>query len=150
MLNSRPAEEMQELFTQELNFLESCLRNNPKSYGTWHHRCFVMDTMPRPNWKHELQLCNLFLEYDERNCEYTSCLVRKPVIWFPNWSDTNQTVQSQKQVRNLKFLIQEEEKVYYPCRENKGVHQITVTEKILVFILAYVDSWISHEAAQLH
>ena len=66
----RSEEEMQTMFANELNFLESCLRNNPKSYGSWHHRCFVMDIMATPDWKHELQLCNLFLEYDERNCEY--------------------------------------------------------------------------------
>ncbi|WAR12516.1 PGTA-like protein, partial [Mya arenaria] len=56
------AEEVCELFKTELQFLESCLRGNPKSYGVWNHRCFVMDTMAEPDWKKELQLCNLFLE----------------------------------------------------------------------------------------
>ena len=35
-----------------------------------------------------------------------------------------QLVQSQKQARSLKFRIQEEEKLYYPCSENKGADQL--------------------------
>ena len=48
----------------------------------------------------------------------------KPTMWFPNRSDTNQAVQSQKQTRSLKFWIKEEEEVYYPCSENKGDDQL--------------------------
>ncbi|XP_076449140.1 geranylgeranyl transferase type-2 subunit alpha-like [Babylonia areolata] len=65
--NSMETEELQKLYRGELDFLEMCLKINPKSYGTWHHRCFVMDHMPSPDWKRELELCNLFLQYDERN-----------------------------------------------------------------------------------
>ena len=43
---------------------------------------------------------------------------------FPNRSDTNQAVQSQKQARSLKFQIKEEEEVYYSCSENKGADQL--------------------------
>ena len=39
-------------------------------------------------------------------------------------SDTNRPVQSQKQARSLKFLTEEEEELYYPCRENKGADQL--------------------------
>lgn len=59
--------DLQKLYRNELDFLEMCLKVNPKSYGTWHHRCFVMDHIPEPDWVRELQLCNLFLQYDERN-----------------------------------------------------------------------------------
>ena len=45
-------------------------------------------------------------------------------MWFPNWSDTNQAVQSQKQARSFKFRVKEEEEVYYPCSENKGADQL--------------------------
>ena len=43
---------------------------------------------------------------------------------FPNRSDRNQAVQSQKQARSLKFRIKEEEEMYYPCSENKGADQL--------------------------
>ena len=45
-------------------------------------------------------------------------------MWFPNRSDTNQAVQSQKQAGSLKFGIKKEEEVYYPCSENKGADQL--------------------------
>ena len=48
----------------------------------------------------------------------------KPTKWFPNRSDTNQAVQSQKQARDLKFWLEVEEELYYPCSENKGADQL--------------------------
>jgi len=32
-------------------------------------RCFVMLEMQEPDWKSELRLCDLYLQFDERNCE---------------------------------------------------------------------------------
>ena len=40
----------------------------------------------------------------------------KATIWFPNRSDTNKALQAQK--------IIEEEKLYYPCSENKGADHL--------------------------
>ena len=48
-----------------------------------------------------------------------SRLVRKPTMWFPNRSDTNQAVQAQERARSLKFRIQVEEELYYPSSENR-------------------------------
>ena len=50
--------------------------------------------------------------------------MRKPAMWFPNRSDTNQAVQSQKQASSLKFRIKEEEELFYPCSENKDADQL--------------------------
>lgn len=41
------------------------------STGTWHHREWVLNHMPKADWKRELLLCNTFLEYDERNCKHS-------------------------------------------------------------------------------
>ncbi|XP_048218709.1 geranylgeranyl transferase type-2 subunit alpha [Perognathus longimembris pacificus] len=60
-------EELAALVKAELGFLESCLRVNPKSYGTWHHRCWLLSRLPEPQWARELELCACFLEVDERN-----------------------------------------------------------------------------------
>ena len=45
-------------------------------------------------------------------------------MWFPNLSDTNQAVKSQKQARGLKFWLEVEEELYYPSSENKGADQL--------------------------
>uniref|UniRef100_A0A673B7U4 Geranylgeranyl transferase type-2 subunit alpha n=1 Tax=Sphaeramia orbicularis TaxID=375764 RepID=A0A673B7U4_9TELE len=53
--------------TAELFFLESCLKVNPKSYGSWHHRGWVSARLPRPDWARELSLCDRCLSLDDRN-----------------------------------------------------------------------------------
>ena len=45
-------------------------------------------------------------------------------MWFPNRSDTNRPVQSQKRARGLKFWSSVEEELYYPSSENKGADQL--------------------------
>ena len=45
-------------------------------------------------------------------------------MWFPNRSDTNRSVQLQKQARSLKFWSYVEEELYYPNSENKGADQL--------------------------
>ena len=67
-------------------------------------------------------------------------------MWFPNTSDINQAVQSQKMARGLNFRILKVEVLYYPCSENKGAG---ITAKLVcVFDFAYTDCWFSHEVAQ--
>ncbi|XP_053558352.1 geranylgeranyl transferase type-2 subunit alpha isoform X2 [Bombina bombina] len=104
--DNRSDEEMRPLYSAELSFLESCLRVNPKSYGTWYHRCWMMDLIPEPDWARELTLCNRFLEIDERNfhcwdyrrfvtrssgvpnseeLEFTSSLITKNFSNYSSW-----------------------------------------------------------------
>ena len=45
-------------------------------------------------------------------------------MWFPTRSDTNRSVLSKNVARNLKFCIEKEEELYYPCSENKGADQL--------------------------
>lgn len=60
-------EEVQKIYEAELSFLESCLKVNPKSYGSWHHRGWVSARLPRPDWARELSLCDRCLSLDDRN-----------------------------------------------------------------------------------
>ena len=76
--------------------------------------------------------------------------MRKPTIWVSTRSDINRPVQSQKQARNLKFWIQEEEGLYYLCSENKGVIIYAVTAKLVcAFVFAYENCWFSHAVAHI-
>ncbi|XP_023693475.1 geranylgeranyl transferase type-2 subunit alpha [Paramormyrops kingsleyae] len=63
----RSEDEVQRLYEEELNFLETCLKMNPKSYGSWHHRGWVSSRLPRPDWARELGLCDRYLYHDDRN-----------------------------------------------------------------------------------
>jgi len=59
----------------ELNFIESCLKINPKAYGSWHHRVWLQTFMEKNNLPREIELCNQFLTADERNCKLSFHLI---------------------------------------------------------------------------
>lgn len=46
-----------------------CLKSNPKCYGTWFHRVWIIENFPEHNLQSELTLCNEYLNFDERNCK---------------------------------------------------------------------------------
>ncbi|XP_071450724.1 geranylgeranyl transferase type-2 subunit alpha isoform X2 [Hetaerina americana] len=51
----------------ELRLIEAALRSNPKSYGAWHHRMWVMESMKTPPVSQDLMLCGKLLSMDARN-----------------------------------------------------------------------------------
>ena len=55
---------------------------------------------------------------------HLSRVMRKPTLWFPTWSDTNQAVQLQKMARGLKFWIKKLKGLDCVCSENKGADQL--------------------------
>lgn len=67
--------QVQTVCTEELTFLNSCLERNPKSYGTWFHRQWVMLRAPKAPWSQELVLCGKFLQLDSRNCKHVELQV---------------------------------------------------------------------------
>lgn len=59
------------LFQKDLEFTELCLQVQPKCYGAWHHRVWILENSPNPDWEREVKLCTLYLKKDERNCKFT-------------------------------------------------------------------------------
>ena len=79
--------------------------------------------------------------------------MRNPILGVRNlilgvWtrSDTNQSAQSQKKARRLKYWKQVEEELYYLCKENKVADQLQL-QLTCAFVLAYTKVWFPHDAA---
>ena len=74
--------------------------------------------------------------------------MRKPTIWVPTRSDTNQTVQSQKKVSERRIGI-----IFYCTNcvaKTKALISFAVTAKLIcVFVFAYADCWFSDAAAHV-
>ena len=57
----------------------------------------------------------------------------------------------QKMARGLKFLIQEEEGLYYLRSENKALISLAVNVQLMcVFVFAYAKSRFSHDRAEFN
>lgn len=52
-----------------MKLTEQCLLINPKSYGAWHHRFWILEHHKEPKWQREFDLCTKYLTYDDRNCK---------------------------------------------------------------------------------
>lgn len=64
---------------QEMEFSVAAIKVNPKSYGAWHHRRWLVGQALRgaPEGvpiKHELALCARLLDLDARNCKGGGCV----------------------------------------------------------------------------
>jgi geranylgeranyl transferase type-2 subunit alpha len=57
-----------QIYTNELDFVQENLKLNPKSYWMWNHRRWCLEHMSQPRWDRELGMVNKFLEIDARNC----------------------------------------------------------------------------------
>ena len=75
--------------------------------------------------------------------------MRKPTMWFSNIPDTNWSVQSQKMARSLKFWIEKEEELYYPCSENEGADQLRSYCEADLQLCFGLCKMFSHDVAQL-
>ena len=77
--------------------------------------------------------------------------MRKPVFGLSDQVHTNQAVQPQKISRGLKFRINLEKGLYYPCSEKRALISCEVTAQLIcVFVFAYAKSRFSHNEAHLN
>lgn len=70
------------IFDRDLGFTESCLMVQPKSYGAWHHRVWILENCPTPDWDREVKLCTTYLKKDERNCKFDCIDIASSMIHF--------------------------------------------------------------------
>ena len=73
-------------------------------------------------------------------------------MWFFNRSGINQAVETQKMAMGMKFLTYKVEKLFYPCRENKGADQLRRYRKAdlqLLFRIIIQIVGFSHHAVHL-
>lgn len=71
---------IEEFLDTELRFVEQCIIISPKCYSAWHHRYWVLNNHPKPNWKEEFKLCSKFLARDDRNLhgwDYRRLIINK-------------------------------------------------------------------------
>ncbi|KAL1513317.1 hypothetical protein ABEB36_002739 [Hypothenemus hampei] len=84
--NDSESEEFINFLNREVDLTEQCLLSNPKSYGSWYHRYWILMIHPQPNWEKEFNLCTKYITYDDRNfhCwDYRRLLVNKIGITLP-------------------------------------------------------------------
>jgi hypothetical protein len=65
----RSNNEWNQKLENELIVIEISLKDNPKSYCAWHHRTWVIEQLSNPYWEGEFNLCNKYLDLDDRNCK---------------------------------------------------------------------------------
>ena len=72
-------------------------------------------------------------------------------MWFPNRSDANWPVQSQKMARSLKFWISVERNCTIHVANTKALITFAITAKLIcAFVFSYADCLVSHGVAKMH
>lgn len=63
-------EKIKEVYENELKLTATILsKHHMKSYGTWHHRSWIMKKLDKTYWETDLDLTSQLLKYDNRNCK---------------------------------------------------------------------------------
>ncbi|KAL3316092.1 hypothetical protein Ciccas_005263 [Cichlidogyrus casuarinus] len=60
-------EQFEKFLKKDLILTYDALKNDPKSYGAWHHRQWVLKNFSAPNFSAEITVCDSALKLDERN-----------------------------------------------------------------------------------
>jgi len=76
---------------KELDFSVQTIKTNPKSYGAWFHRKWLIETLAAneeehrgvPDINRELLLCGKLLDLDSRNCTSFNLLMYSPLLELP-------------------------------------------------------------------
>ena len=66
--------------------------------------------------------------------------MRKPMFWFPTWSDTNQAVQLQKMASGW---------IGFRKKRDRAIYVAKTKASICAFVFAYAKRWFSHDVAHL-
>ena len=78
--------------------------------------------------------------------------MRKPTIWVPTRSDTNQPVQSQKKAKNLEILGMSRGGIVLSLQwpKTKALISFAVTAKLTcIFVFEYANCWFSYATAHI-
>lgn len=67
LLTLRTDDEFQDICIKELKFLDSLLKQAPKSYWIWNQRRWILESIPIPAWNRELLILEFMLDIDPRN-----------------------------------------------------------------------------------
>ena len=75
--------------------------------------------------------------------------MRKPTIWVPTRSNTNQAVESQKQAKGLQFWLELEEELFAFVKTKALISCAVTAQLICAFVFAEAFCWFSHAVAQI-
>ena len=70
LIENASPEKIKEIYDNELKLTATILsKHHMKSYGTWHHRSWVITRLDSTYWEIDLDLTSQLLKLDNRNCK---------------------------------------------------------------------------------